>query len=300
MELYKEKNGEPKGRIVNCVNMIDISNKRKMPMQTQDQVNYLRQIILDYNGDAPAYQNIETVMIDAGSGGAGKNIADLLMEDWIDSKGKKHPGLIDKELDKELNTGYSRKFPSAIDKVRLIEPSKYKSMMYEAAIEMTNNNLISFTTDYDNKGYLTLFEADDAETMKAKKSIEERLKKQNLSEEEYAFQLKEELRKSSSVKTKVVKLDAYQEIALANIDALKEELVNMIRKKRDSGKDSFELIPEKANKLHDDRAYTFVMASFYLSNQRMSRIRNKAPQSSANIINKIQMTKAKQLDRKFG
>ena len=74
----------------------------------------------------------------------------------------------------------------------------------------------------------------------------------------------------------------------------------MIRKKRDSGKDSFELIPEKANKLHDDRAYTFVMASFYLSNQRMSRIRNKEPQSSANIINQIQMTKAKQLDKKFG
>lgn len=28
----------------------------------------------------------------------------------------------------------------------------------------------------------------------------------------------------------------------------------MVRKKRDSGKDSFELTPEKANKLHDDRA----------------------------------------------
>lgn len=28
----------------------------------------------------------------------------------------------------------------------------------------------------------------------------------------------------------------------------------MVRKKHDSGKDSFELIPEKANKLNDDRA----------------------------------------------
>ena len=28
----------------------------------------------------------------------------------------------------------------------------------------------------------------------------------------------------------------------------------MIRKKRDSGKDGFELAPERANKMHDDRA----------------------------------------------
>lgn len=300
MEIYQDKNGEYRGRLVNCINMIDISNKRKAPMQTQDQVDYLRQVILDYNGNAPEYSNIEAIMIDAGSGGAGKNIADLLMVDWVDSKGKVHPGVIDKALDEDLGTGYSRKYPKAIDKVRLMEPSKYKSLMYEAAIEMTKENLIDFTADYDNKGYLTLFEVDDAESAKAKKSIEERLKKQNLSEEEYAFQLKEELRKSSSVKTKIQKLDDYQEIALANIDALKEELVNMIRKKRDSGKDSFELIPEKANKLHDDRAYTFVMASYHLSEKRLSKIRNKKPQSSANIINQIQMTKARQLDRKFG
>jgi hypothetical protein len=141
---------------------------------------------------------------------------------------------------------------------------------------------------------------DDKETKAVREQIEDRLKKENLSDDVYAIRLKEEMKKSSVVKQKMVKLDPYQEIALANIDALKEELVNMIRKKRDSGKDSFELIPEKANKLHDDRAYTFVMASFYLSNQRMSRIRNKAPQSSANIINQIQMTKAKQLDKKFG
>ena len=254
MEIYQDQNGEYRGRVVNCVNMIDISNKRKSPMQTQDQIDYLRQLILDYNGDAPEYQNIEAVMIDAGAGGAGKNIADLLMTDWIDSTGKVHSGIIDKELDKQLATGYSRKYPNAVDKVKLIEPAKFKSMMYEAAIEMMNNNLISFTADYDNKGYLTLFETDDKETAKAKRSIEDRLKKQNLSDEEYAFQLKEELKKSSSVKTKIEKLDVYQEIALANIDALKEELVNMVRKKRDSGKDSFELIPEKANKLHDDRA----------------------------------------------
>ena len=269
------ENNEYKGRIVNCVNMIDISNKRRAPMQTPDQVDYLRQLVLDYNGDAAGYGNIESIMIDAGSGGAGKVIADMLMQDWVDSKGKIHPGFIDKELDKQLGTGYANKYPNAVDKVKLIEPSKYKSIMYESAIEMTNSDLISFTADYDNKGYLTLFLTDDKEAKNAQKQIEERLKKENLPDDVYAIKLKEEMKKSSVVKTKIVKLDPYQEIALANIDALKEELVNMRRIKRESGKDSFELIPEKVGRLHDDRAYTYVMCSFYLHEVRMSKIRNR-------------------------
>ena len=288
MEIYTDRDGY-KGRIVNCVNMIDISNKRKAPMQTPDQVDYLRQLILDYNGEVPEYKNIEAVLIDAGAGGAGKVIADMLMQDWVDHKGKLHHGLIDKETDKQLGTGYSRKYPNAIDKVRLLEPSKYKSIMYESAIEMTNSNFVNFTADYDNKGYLTLFQTDDAETAKVKKSIEDRLKKEKVSEEEFDFRLKEELKKSSVVKSKMVKLDLYQEIALANIDALKEELVNMRRIKRDSGKDSFELIPEKQSKLHDDRAYTYVMCCFHLSEKRMSGIRERKKPDRKNILDQFKI-----------
>ena len=300
MEIYEDENDEYRGRILNCVNMIDISNKRRTPMQTPDQVDYLRQLILDYNGDAPGYGNIEAIMIDAGSGGAGKVIADMLMPDWVDSKGKTHAGFIDKELDRQLGTGYVKKYPNAIDKVKLIEPSKFKAIMYEAAIAMTNSDLVSFTADYDNKGYLTLFQTDDAETAKVKKNIEERLRKEKVSDEEFAIRLKEELRKSSIVKTKNVKLDPYQEIALANIDALKEELVNMRRIKRESGKDSFELIPEKVGKLHDDRAYTYVMLSYWLHEKRMSNIRSRKKPTNTNMVNMFTMTKAKQPNKMFG
>jgi hypothetical protein len=73
----------------------------------------------------------------------------------------------------------------------------------------------------------------------------------------------------------MVKLDPYQEIALSNIDALKEEMVNIVRKKRDSGKDSFDLIPEKQNKLHDDRFYCICLAAYYLSEKRRESIINK-------------------------
>lgn len=300
MEVYITEDKEYKGRIVNCVNMIDISNKRKAPMQTPDQVNFLRQLILDYNGDAPEYSNIESVLIDAGAGGAGKVIADMLMEDWTDSKGKVHRGIIDKETDRQLGTGYSSKFPNAIDKVKMLEPSKYKSIMYESAIEMTNSDLISFTAEYDNKGYLTMFSEDDKETAKVKKTIEERLKKENVSEEEFNFRLKEELKKSAVVKTNTVKLDPYQEIALVNIDALKEELVNMRRIKRDSGKDSFELIPEKVGKLHDDRAYTYVMCAWFLSEKRMSKIRDRKKPTVQNLIDKLPVDAGKSVFKFFG
>lgn len=298
-ELYEADDGY-KLRIVNCVNMIDISNKRKAPMQTTDQVDYLRQLILDYNGQSTEYSNIEAVLIDAGAGGSGKVIADMLMQDWIDANGNVHHGLIDKATDDQLGTGYARKYPDAVNKVKLIEPSKYKSIMYEAAIEMTNNNLIGFTADYDNKGYLTLFQADDAGTAKAKKEIENRLKQENLSEDEFAFMLKEELKKSTLVKTKTVKLDPYQEIALANIDALKEELVNMRRIKRESGKDSFELIPEKVGRLHDDRAYTYVLGAHFLLEKRMSHIRDKKAYDPNELNNFFEFKKPKSSHSYFG
>lgn len=274
-EIYDSKlpddSIEKKMRLVNCINLIDVGKKIKSPMQTPDQIKYLKKIILDYNGGADAYGNIIGVYIDAGSGGGGVNIADYLMEDWIDEAGITHRGLIDKEYSSE----YIKKFPNAVDKVKLMSPSAFKSEMYEAMIELINQDKISFTSPYDNKGYLTVFNTDEEKLNKAKKEITEKLKKQKLSKEEFDKKFEEELNQIQSVNTKIVKLDWQDEIALANIDALKEELVNMVRKKRDSGKDSFELTPEKANKLHDDRAYTCCMASYALMQERRKSITQK-------------------------
>ena len=262
---------EKKMRLVNCINLIDVGKKIKSPMQTPDQIKYLKKVILDYNGGADAYGNIIGIYIDAGSGGGGVNIADYLMEDWVDDAGITHRGLIDKEYSAE----YVKKFPNAVDKVKLMSPSAFKSEMYEAMIELINQDKISFTAPYDNKGFLTIFDTDEEKLNKAKKEITEKLKKKKLSKEEFDKKFEEELSQIQSVNTKIVKLDWQDEIALANIDALKEELVNMVRKKRDSGKDSFELTPEKANKLHDDRAYTCCMASYALMQERRKSITQK-------------------------
>lgn len=282
-EIYDSKlpdgSTEKKMRFVNCINLVDVGKKIKSPMQTPDQIKYLKKIILDYNGGADAYGNIVGVYIDAGSGGGGVNIADYLMPDWVDEKGITHRGLIDKEYSAE----YVKKFPNAVDKVKLMSPSAFKSEMYEAMIELMNQDKISFTSPYDNKGYLTIFDTDEEKLNKAKKEITEKLKKKKLSKEEFDKKFEEELNQIQSVNTKIVKLDWLEEIALANIDALKEELVNMVRKKRDSGKDSFELTPEKANKLHDDRAYTACMASYALMQERRKSITQRKRNSSIDI-----------------
>ena len=206
-------------RIVNCINLIDVGKKIKSPMQTPDQVEYLKKVILDYNAGADAYGNILGIYIDAGSGGGGVNIADYLMPDWTDKGGIVHRGLIDKEYSEE----YVSKFPNAVNKLHLMSPTKYKSEMFEALIELMNQDKISFTTPYDNKGYLTVFDVDEKKLMKMKKEITEQLKKEKLNQKEFDEKLNEKLNQVQSVNSKVVKLDWQDEIALSNIDALKEE-----------------------------------------------------------------------------
>lgn len=281
-EIYPEKTSagvEYKLRLLNCINLIDVEKKRRTPMRTPEQVEYLKEIILDYNqGGDENYSNIIGIYIDAGSGGAGVNIADYLMEDWKGKDGKMHKGLIDKEYSEE----YVKKFPNAVNKIHLMPPAKYKSEMYEALIELVEQDKIKFTASYDGKGYLTVFDVDQSKMNQAKLEISEKLKKKKLSNEQFDLELEKELQKIQNVKTRIEKLNWQEEIALNSIDALKEELVNMVRIKRESGKDSFELCPEKKNKLHDDRSYCMCMSAYALQQQRRKNITNKKRDTIAN------------------
>lgn len=277
-------------RLVNCINLIDVGKKIKSPMRTPEQIEYLKKVILDYNGGADGYENIVGVYIDAGSGGGGVNIADYLMPDWTDASGIIHRGLIDREY----SADYVKNFPNAVDKIHLIEPSGYKSIMYEAMIELMNQDKISFTAQYDHKGYLTVFDIDEEKLNVEREKISKKLKAKKLNEKEFEEKLNEELGKIESVNTKTVKLDWQDEIALSNLDATKEELVNMVRKKRESGKDSFELTPEKANKMHDDRAYTAALLSYALMCERRKNITQKRKTvSTESLISKLQIRQPK-------
>lgn len=277
-------------RIVNCINLVDVGKKIKSPMQTPDQIEYLKKVILDYNGGADGYGNIIGIYIDAGSGGGGVNIADYLMEDWTDSSGIIHRGLIDKEYSAE----YVKKFPNAVDKIHLMSPTAFKSEMFEAMIELMNQDKITFTSPYDHKGYLTVFDIDEKKLEKAKNEIIKKLKSEKIDEMEFENKLSEELNQIQVVNTKEIKLDWQDEIALTNIDALKEELVNMVRKKRESAKDSFELTPEKATKLNDDRAYTASMLSYALMcERRKSLTQRKKPTNNISLVDRLPIRRGK-------
>lgn len=274
-------------KLVNCINLIDVGKKIKSPMRTPEQIDYLKQVILDYNAGADAYENIIGVYIDAGSGGGGVNIADYLMPDWKDASGNIHRGLIDKEYSAE----YVKKFPNAVDKIHLMSPTAFKSEMYEAMIELMTQDKISFTAPYDNKDYLTIFDIDEKMIAKERERIQKEFKKDELDEIEFEKKLSEALSNINSVKTKMIKLDWGQRVALTNLDALKEELVNMVRKKRESGKDSFELTPEKANKMHDDRAYTACMASYALMQERRKHITQKKKSNTFDLSQMVGISK---------
>ena len=290
--------------ILNCISFADLALKRRTPMMYQDQIREIHNILLDYNGDALDYDNIEVFMADAGSGGGGNSwVADSLIEDWTDNNGNTHCGLIDKQYSSE----YVKRFPNAVNKMRLINPGTYKSEAFEALIKMTEANLITFPAEYDNKGYLNILEVDESTMAKAKKEIMDRLDKMNLPKVEYDEMLADELSKIDIGKVKVKKLNFDEEVALKQIDMMKEEIVNICRTKRDSGKDSFKLPPYKdadtgasEATMHDDRAYCLALLGLYLQEKRLSNIRSRKKQDTYNIIDMLPIRQGKQVEKIFG
>ena len=278
--LYNEEDGYTM-EISNVVSFADLGLRMRTPMMTPNQIQEIRNLLLAYNGIADDYENIECVLADAGSGGGGNSwVRDNLISEWKDKKGKTHRGLIDYEYTN--GDIYRKRFPNAINKLKLIEPSKYKSEMYEALIKMVEADKLKFTEKYDNKGYLNMLEVNE-ELMDASESkIRAELDKLDLSVDEYEDLLEERLSEVEAAKTRVYKLSPDEEVALVQIDAMKEEVVNMCRVKREGGKDSFRLPAYKdadtgasEGTMHDDRAYCLAMLAWYLSERRLDHIKNK-------------------------
>jgi len=287
-EYYQDPVVGWKMRIQNVVNLIDIEKKNKTPMTTPNQVKELKKLLLTYNGDGYAdYENILRVGIDAGSGGAGVQTSDFLWEDWQDASGNMHRGLLDKEYSPEA----VRLYPNAItDKLILIQPSKYKVEMYKAAIEMINLNLVEWPAEYDNRGYITLTYEVDTKT--GKKTLRDK----DPSEAEY----KDLAKKGIEVVREKYDLSRDEEVALKQIDAMKTELVNIYRFKQSSGNDRFDLEPSVSNKLHDDRAYVFVMACHFLQQLRREHLVTRKKPNNTNILDKLIVSGGKHIDKIFG
>ena len=94
-------------------------------------------------------------------------------------------------------------------------------------------------------------------------------------------EVEEKLFEMNLVQQETYKLSLDEENALSQIDAMKEEIVNICRVKRDGGKDAFRLPAHKdadtgasEGTMHDDRAYTLAMCGWFLSELRLQNIRN--------------------------
>ena len=221
-------------KIVNSVNFTDLNiKKKKKPMRTPDQIEALKELLINYNGkNIPDYDNV-FFMIDGGSGGGGNLIPDFFMEDWKDKTGKTHKGL----LDKEYSADYIKQYPTAVNKIKVVTPSAYKSQMYEALIKMVESDLIIFPEQYDNHGFL-VFSNHNTEKIN---EVKAELYANGFTDKE----VDEKLSEMNLVQQETYKLSLDEENALSQIDAMKEEIVNICRVKRDGGKDAFKLPAHK-------------------------------------------------------
>lgn len=252
--------------VVNGINLIDKETKK--PLTTPEQVAMLQDIIVRYNGyGVPDYKNIHGIYIDAGSGGGATQICDLLFDDFYEAnhKGEKdylHRGLIDANY--EYAMPYVKRYPNAVDIIRMREPTKYKTIMYSQLCEMIDQDLISFTAEYDYHGSLTMLEENNGEVV----------------ENNY-------------------KLTFEEELGLKQLDAMKEELTHMYKYKSSNGNIRYDLAPGFENILHDDRSYCMALmgsALFELRSKDMVR-QKKRTQSPTDISKLFSVRAPKKITR---
>lgn len=243
MNLYQHPEYGWCGDIVNCVNMIDIASKKKYKLDSNRQLEEVRNIILNYNGQNPDYEYLDSLLIDQGAGGGGTSTyADALLNDWKDKYGHEHRGLIDANHD--IYVGYADLYPNAVDKLRLISPRKYRTQMVEEFIELMNLGVIKFPYEYGNQGYIKMSKGIDKDT-----------------EEEIFINYE---------------LSTDEELSLTNIDLMKTEITS-IRKTSNSENTTvtYALSKEKENIFHDDRFYTIIMLAHRLYELRRGQTINK-------------------------
>lgn len=245
MRIYKDQELGYCGDIINCVNMVDIASRKKYKLDSNRQIEEIRNYLMKYNGQNPDYEYIDCLLIDQGAGGGGTSTyADQLLNNWKDRYGKEHRGLID--ASHEIYEGYTKRYPDAIDKLRLISPKKYRTQMVEEFIELMGLGVIHLPREWNGSDFIRFASGVDS-------SGEEILKTYELSDEE--------------------------KMALTNIDLAKIEITS-IRKTQNPEKTtvSYALAKDKENKMHDDRFYTIIMLAHRLYELRRSNsIRKTIP-----------------------
>lgn len=238
------------GDIINFVNFIDTASRNKYKLDSNRQVGLLREYLSIYNGENPDYEYIDMLLIDSGSGGGGNLYGDRLLEDWHDSSGRKHCGLIDKE--NELYNGYSKLYRNAIDKVRLINPRNLRTQMVEEFIELFNLGVIRLPNEYNGQDFIRI------------------PKKGN---------------KNGEDEDEIYYLSNQEKLSFVQIDLMKTEITSIHKMSNPENTSVRYTLPkEKENKMHDDRFYVMILLAhrlFELRRAKAMRTRKKTNDISA-------------------
>ena len=251
MNVYQDKELGWCGDVINCVNMIDTATKKKYKLDSNRQLEELRNLLILYNGQNPDYEYIDTLNVDQGAGGGGvSTYADGLLNDFSDKFGKTHRGLIDKSH--ELYQTYLTRYPNACDKLRLISPKKYRTQMVEEMIELIDLGVIRFPYEYSGQDFIKVIDGIDDDGNEIWRNHE-------LSDDE--------------------------KMALVQIDLMKNE-VTSIHKTENAERTSvnYALSKEKENRMHDDRFYVLIMLAHRLYELRRGTIVNQTPVTNNNIF----------------
>ena len=124
-------------------------------------------------------------------------------------------------------------YPSAIDKLRLISPKKYRTQMVEEFIELMNIGVIRFPYEYNGNDTIMVPDGID------KISGEEKFRTYSLSAEE--------------------------QIALMQIDLMKKEITSIDRSgNADNTSVTYALSKSLERKMNDDRFYVSIMLAHRL------------------------------------
>lgn len=206
-------------KIVNCVNLIELlPNGEKAIIQKPEQIEMIKQILLDYNRGALDYDNINLLQIDAGAGGGGFDISAFLLNEWVDREGKRHLGLIDEE-DPYMKLRMDD-YPANINKLQLFNFKRDKVQAYERTQAAINQGLVMFPKSLNVRNEMEI----------------------------------EETASDGTVSLRYEKVSFDEMNSLVQIDLAKEEIVAMQKQKRPNGTIVFELSPDaKQKNMHDDR-----------------------------------------------
>lgn len=230
------------GEVVNCTNLMDISKKKKTPMRSPDQINFIKQSLLDYNGDARDYENIYALLVDSGAGGGGISaFADNFLENWTDGRGIEHAGLIDPVHEQYMDTVHE--YPNAKRILKLMSPHKYKTQIVEELLELLKLDLIKFPKEYDGKPEVPM-------------TIEG---------------------KNGEVEIQYRALSIEEQVALVNLDIMKSEATSIHSfENLERTSIRYALPKEKEKLMSDDRFDTLAMLAHYLYELRRDDFLSKS------------------------